>query len=361
MMRELARPSETPPDTDELRIDVFGPGVGECILVHLGNQRWAMIDSCANRRSGPVATAYLSTLGVDLAEAITHVVATHWHDDHVRGLSEVYAAAPTARMFATSAVNVQEFRALTGVGPTGSRFSSGVSELSRLVQLAQDRGSRVETVGASQRLLSSPTSVVTAMWALSPSQDDIAISREYLAQLLPNTLSRSRRVPALEENDSSVAILLETRYGLVLLGGDLEHRASVRTRGWHAVVDLDTTPQGRAVFFKVPHHGSETAECPEIWASLVSPDDPICVVTPFTRTTPPLPRAGDRSRLKERTNRALLTSDRRETPVPRTASVAKTIRESTRRYEPEMRMGHVQVRFNATGVHIGGSVEAVWL
>lgn len=40
----------TPPVADELEVSVFGPGVGESVVVHLGHGDWMVVDSCLNPR-----------------------------------------------------------------------------------------------------------------------------------------------------------------------------------------------------------------------------------------------------------------------------------------------------------------------
>jgi glyoxylase-like metal-dependent hydrolase (beta-lactamase superfamily II) len=82
------------PGSDQVEINLFGPGFGECILLHVGSNRWIVIDSRIRREStNPVALEYLSAIGVDAAAAVQLIVATHWHDDHVRGLSALVDAA----------------------------------------------------------------------------------------------------------------------------------------------------------------------------------------------------------------------------------------------------------------------------
>lgn len=45
-----------PPKADELEVSVFGPGIGECVVVHAGAGEWMIVDSCVDRSSGlPVA------------------------------------------------------------------------------------------------------------------------------------------------------------------------------------------------------------------------------------------------------------------------------------------------------------------
>ena len=74
------------PKTDEIELSLFGPGIGECAVVHLGNGEWMTVDSClAADRSTPVAVEYLISLGVDIATQFKLIVVTHWHDDHIKG------------------------------------------------------------------------------------------------------------------------------------------------------------------------------------------------------------------------------------------------------------------------------------
>jgi len=78
------------PASHELEVSLFGPGYGECVLVHLGSGEWLIIDSCINQyNGGNPALDYLKSLGIDPNEAVKLIVASHWDDDHVRGLSGI--------------------------------------------------------------------------------------------------------------------------------------------------------------------------------------------------------------------------------------------------------------------------------
>ena len=75
-----------PPEPDEVEVSLFGPGFGECVLVHLGNNQWMVVDCCLELSSGrPAPIHYLEQLGCDIEQAVCLVVATHWHDDHMEG------------------------------------------------------------------------------------------------------------------------------------------------------------------------------------------------------------------------------------------------------------------------------------
>ena len=54
------------PDDDCLEVSLFGPGYGECVVVHLGFGDWVVVDSCIEPDSrDPIALAYFSAIGTD--------------------------------------------------------------------------------------------------------------------------------------------------------------------------------------------------------------------------------------------------------------------------------------------------------
>jgi len=100
------------PNADEVEINIFGPGYGECCLVHIGGGQWIVIDSCVDESGRPVALAYLERVGVDPAESVKLIIASHWHDDHIRGLSSVLRSCVAAKFCASSALSKKEFLAV---------------------------------------------------------------------------------------------------------------------------------------------------------------------------------------------------------------------------------------------------------
>jgi glyoxylase-like metal-dependent hydrolase (beta-lactamase superfamily II) len=79
------------PDGDEIEITIFGRGVGECCVLHVGMNRWVVIDTFNHTEKlvdpvtraktvVPVARWYLDALGVD-QDRIETIVITHFHRD----------------------------------------------------------------------------------------------------------------------------------------------------------------------------------------------------------------------------------------------------------------------------------------
>src|SRR5262245_39431332 len=99
-----------PPQSDELELSLFGPGKGECVVVHLGHGDWMVVDSCPGEdNSRAVALDYFGRLGIDVGRQVKLVVVSHWHDDHIRGISQVVQEAASARFACSGALQNEEF------------------------------------------------------------------------------------------------------------------------------------------------------------------------------------------------------------------------------------------------------------
>ncbi|MFI5665216.1 MBL fold metallo-hydrolase [Streptomyces sp. NPDC051704] len=346
------------PAVDEVEVSLFGPGLGECVVVHLGNAEWMVVDSCVRaQESTPIALEYLEKLGVDIGASITTIVASHWHDDHVTGISDIFERAHAAKFYAASALSGDEFRALTMRKPVRSRFSSGVSELGRVRELVESRkgsaGGHLSLVSAGRRIRNRRDSPVSEIWSLSPSDTDLLRGIDGMAAALGSANGGVSRVATMDANDLSVVLQLETVAGSILLGGDLENRGDV-TRGWRAVVRDANRPPGMSSLYKIPHHGSRTADSDEIWQQLIK-DDALCILAPYERGVI-VPGEKDIDKLRSRSSNIYITSQRKRPAVHRDPAVAKMINQATRSYSPNrLTMGHLQVRSNGGPWEIRGS------
>jgi len=100
-----------PPKHDEIEVSVFGPGYGECILIHAGDNEWIIVDSCIDSVSRePAAMQYLKGIGVNSNEAVKFIIASHWHDDHIRGMSSIVNSCQNAKFVCPSAMLSEEVR-----------------------------------------------------------------------------------------------------------------------------------------------------------------------------------------------------------------------------------------------------------
>jgi hypothetical protein len=349
--------TDQPPAKHQLEVSVFGPGIGECVVVHIGDGDWIVVDSCIDRTSGrPAALEYLRSLRVNVESQVRLVVATHWHDDHIRGLAEILRAATKAKFVTSAAYAFRELMRVVALGNKTAPQSSATKEYDSIVELLEQRrqaGERREAVGpipalANKKLLALPNggrSVGAEVFALSPSDGVFSLAQQELREAL--SAIQGRRRPVVQgPNQLSVVLWLKVGVLDVLLGADLEH-VSGATEGWRAITSSSERPAGRAGFFKVAHHGSPNADCPECWTELLS-EEPVAILTPYAPSK--LPRTADIARLCTRTPLVFLTSDPTRYGLPRRENaVERTMKEVTvSRRALAGQMGHVRLRSDAT-------------
>ena len=327
----------TIPAPDQIEVSLFGPGFGECVLIHIGGGKWVVVDSCIDADTGSaVALNYLRSLGVDCSTAVLAIVATHWHDDHIRGLAEIVGACPKSKFVCSSAMTTKEFDAMVLAfdGQRMVRASTGVAEVNRVFELLQDKarpraryaiaGRTVFHFGA-DKLGAGRTATCTA---LSPSDYDDQEARVAFGRLIPREKETQYRCPADQPNLFSVALHLSIGGTHVLLGADLENVADIR-RGWQAVLLDKTLPVNRSVLFKIPHHGGKSAFNSDVWSNLLE-TTPIAVTSPWQRAGRRLPSSDDIQRIASCTPLGFLTADPEVAHSPavgRPAAVLRQIRE----------------------------------
>lgn len=343
-----------PPRSDQLEVSVFGPGVGEALVVHAGDGVWLTVDSCTRAGSSrPIALEYLLSLGVSL-EQIQLIVATHWHSDHIGGLGSLVEAAESAEFACSSALQTHEYLQFLKATETvqGSAIEPASSEMARaLTCVARRRPSRggaspVLWSGADQRLLLTRDAEV---WAVAPSPGTQSRAKLAFAKLMPKEGQPILRPVATTGNEFAVVLMVRAGDRWLLLGSDLEHNSKDPGRGWKAVVASKRRPQDRSGFFKVPHHGSAGADHPPVWTEMLAAH-PVAVLTPNSSSG--LPRSRDLERLASRTPHVFCTATARGgKPCRLSPSVERTMREVTggRRRAAKSEMGHVRLRLPLRG------------
>lgn len=308
------------PAPEEFELTLIGPGYGESVVVHLGRGAWMIVDSCVDSEGAPRPLCYLEDLGIDPAESVRSVVATHWHDDHIKGMAQVVARCRRARFCCSGALRTEEFLAAVGRSEarSRSRVSSGVRELHEVFSHLAE--SRKPTWALADRLLQRISGA--EVWALSP--DDAAFSRflESLTRLLPDHGTTKKRIPVLSPNEASVVLWVRSAGGVALLGADLE-----RT-GWQRILGRGTRPEGVASAFKLPHHGAESAHEPGVWERMLT-HSPVAILTPWMRGGGFLPTKADQSRIVGQTPRAYATAPpvRARKRKEQSQAVERTLRE----------------------------------
>ena len=313
---------ETKPEFDEVEATLFGPGYGECIALHIGTGHWALVDSCIESSGDPVALTYLDRLGV-APSAVKLVVATHWHDDHIRGMSRLVEECSEATFCCSAALNKREF--LAAVGAIQSRhmtaIGSGVRALHCVLNLLKDRGVTPRFAMGNRLVMADGDYRVVA---LSPDDSMFDAFLALIGELIPGIGERKGRAVDPSPNSIAVALWVRVSDSVVLLGSDLERR------GWQLLLrnrdDATTTP---ASVFKVPHHGSANAHYAPVWDELLD-RDPLAFLTPWSRAGRLLPTDADVERIVSQTPKAYVTRDRpARGPIRRRlAPVERSLREA---------------------------------
>lgn len=341
---------KAPPAHDDLEVAVFGPGVGECVVVHLGDGRWMVVDSCLVEGE-PVAVRYLEALGVPLTSVVAQI-ATHWHDDHHRGIARAFNRFPNATFYCSGALDTKEFITLAATARGHFDSESGIDEFhSVLLELHRRLGGRPGVIGpeylaAGTRFLQTTSEPKTEVWALSPSSAAKTKAVQVIADLIPRFKAPKRRIVSTSPNHASVALQVFRGATSILLGSDLEEEGEGNT-GWSAVIANQVNVGGPSAVYKVAHHGSANGHHDGIFTDLLAPS-PLGLLTPYRRSK--LPTAADVVRLKARCSSVHLTAPtegRKTTPRPRV--VEKIIRDTVTEHRAEVvPMGMVRIRWGAS-------------
>lgn len=296
-----------PPADDELEVSVFGRGVGEAVVAHLGHRRWIAVDSCLDEQAEPVSLTYLKRLGLSPSEVLKLVAVSHWDSDHVGGLATLFRVATSAAFACASTLHDPELVAAIRTRgrvhePEGDRrnvdqFAGVFAELARRRHGAI-WGLRGTVLWEQDDL---------RVWSLSPA------GRAHVRALTRLVESaRSGHVPAPQRNPLSMVVWVDVGRHRILLGGDLENHP---TWAWHGVINSPGRRGGRGAVYKVPHHGSVTAHVDDVWTEMLIAGAP-AVVTSYSRSH--LPTGAGLAELRRKTKRlflagaAITPSERRE-------------------------------------------------
>jgi len=318
----------TAPSARELEVSVFGRGFGESILVHIGDAQWILIDSLTDHDGVPSPLRYLSEINVD-PKALRLILATHWHDDHIQGLSGIYGAATNATLAMPQAMSKAEVKAFVNLVAVGGseRISSGVQELNNIASIQKDTGRAAIRLAKANTMLIRESGLshghAVDVEAVSPSDADVHAFISSLAAL--PLLQPGQRVMPFSQNDVSVALWISVGQHRLLLGADLEESGNAQ-RGWQAVLNSPAPLKGRAAVIKIPHHGSRNGHHQPVWDTLLS-TEPLAVLTTWNRGRK-LPTIPDARRILALAPNAFVTSSFERKSPPRPVAVERTLREA---------------------------------
>ena len=330
----------TPPGQREFELTLLGPGYGESIVLHVGDGVWILVDSCVDTDGTPRALRYLESIGLDPDQAVALIVATHWHDDHIRGVARLAEICGRAAFCCAGVLCREEF--LAAVHALESRHlsvnGSGVREIYNVFTQLREGASKPTVAYADRRIF---VRGECEIWSLSPGDASFRSFLESIGPLLPSAGQAKNRIPSLSPNEVAVALWIEVGDVVVLLGSDLEKQ------GWIEILESKARPAGKASAFKVPHHGSKSAHEPGVWSRMLD-HWPFAVLTPWHRGGRALPSQGDVRRILSDTPNAYATAGIGASARVRARTdraVARTIRSPASHFEvSRCRPGAIRLR-----------------
>ncbi len=268
----------------------------------------------------PAALKYLGGIGLDPAQVVDLIVATHWHDDHIRGMAQLVKTCSKAAFCCAAALCKAEF--LTTVGTLAasstSRASSGLREIHGVITQLAERASHPTHALANRRVFVRDGCEI---WSLSPDDGVFQSFLRSMDDLLPGVNRTKRRARSLSPNEVAVVLWVQVGDIMVLLGSDLERR------GWVRILGSRERPPGQASVFKVPHHGSRNADVAGVWGQMLVAE-PVALVTPWQLGSNALPSRRDVQRICSCTPKAYVTAGRNARVRGRRGVVDRTLRES---------------------------------
>ncbi|WEA21659.1 MBL fold metallo-hydrolase [Pseudomonas juntendi] len=348
------------PADAEIEISLFGPGTGECIVVHLGNGDWMIVDSCTapkNRR--PIALEYLEQIGVAPGD-VKLVVITHFHDDHIRGMSEIITSCVNAKVCISAALTEQESIAFAMAHSPDDAFSDiakpSTHELAKVLKmLAPGQSGRSYTFVVEDKVLYRGNGLI--VHALSPSDRALVQSKlKFDALISEAEVSFRKLANRLTPNLCAVALHICNGVDTVLLGSDLEV-SNTPHLGWDAVLLSNTKPTTKASVFKIPHHGSHNGHSDDVVEQMLK-SKPISIIT--TMNTHALPLATDLERIQKYSHSVHVTTQPLVKPPVRSRAVEEQLAMVVKKRRVIANaIGHIQVRMVNGEISVSSNEHAV--
>lgn len=305
------------PEPGSIEVILFGSGYGESVLVHLPDGSWIVVDSCYyNGESEPAALTYLRYLEVNLERDVKSIVATHWDDDHIKGLSKIVTECAGAKFCLSAALKDSKFFNLL-TDPViemqirnSSSVRTGLTEMRLIHEQLFERKQQAIYLFQDRTFLTNKDIQVAS---LSPSDKIFEKSIEAIIAQVPDNKNGAFKIKAPRPNHTSVVIYISAGRSRVLLGADLEECSE--HKGWSIILDESEIVQNemssgsKTAIFKVAHHGSQNGHHPDLKKKLLS-DNAISIVAPWQLGGGNLPTDEDKLRIKGYSHRAFVSNDR---------------------------------------------------
>jgi beta-lactamase superfamily II metal-dependent hydrolase len=307
-----------------------GGGYGESIVLHLGNNDWIVIDSCINPQTQvSLPLEYLQSRGVNLENDVKLIVCSHWHDDHIKGLSQLLDKCKNSPFSMATANDRSKFLSFVGLDNNKIKDEATVcstNEIDKCLQIIASRRSTVKQAVEDKILLAKNDNGISfEIISLSPSDYILEEFSMEISTLITEYGISNKKVIYQSPNDKSVAILVKINDQRILLGSDLVVSDDER-KGWRCIIKNSQTLDAKSHVFKIPHHGSITGYDKVIWNEIIDKNT-VAKLSPWNRGKK-LPTQDMLVTFLEHTRNLYSTSipsNSRDKPKKRGKSISKAI------------------------------------
>jgi beta-lactamase superfamily II metal-dependent hydrolase len=304
-----------------------GGGYGESLVLHIGNNNWIIVDSCIDPHSKrPIPLDYLEQQGVDIANDVKLIICTHWHDDHILGVSKLLEECKTSSLCMASCTDKDKFLlwvAFDNKKGNSEKIVSSSRELFESLKIIKARQGRIINAVQDRVIFrSDENGIKSQLTTLSPSDFVLQEFDKEISTLLSN-YSTSEKIVFNTPNEKSVVIQITINDQKIILGSDLEVSNDKR-KGWLCILENSQLLERDIKIFKIPHHGSENGFHDRIWSEIIS-NQPIAGLTPWNRGTK-LPKHKMLRKYLEYTDSLYMTVQAKSNkPKARERSISKAI------------------------------------
>lgn len=348
----------------EISLIGTGGGYGESLVIHLGNQKWVVIDSCVNNNTGEnLPLEYLKSIGVNLDNVVL-ILVTHWHDDHCKGISDILAECKNARLAMSPVLDSKKFLNYVSINEekvSTTESNSSYTEFVKCISiLIEERKQSYKRASKDRSLYEfNEGKINSSIISLSPSDHSLEMYEFVLTDLSKKYASPHIKGRKEETNHKSVVCLIKLGEHRALLGADMEVHSDTRL-GWLSILNELGSLDKKSTYFKISHHGSETGYHERIWSELLE-NSPVSTITPWNANMK-LPTIEMLHQYQQHTKSLFKTSKVTSTKKPKKRSKEVSKLMMRLNYKPEeivFSLGIIQCRINITDPHDSWRIELI--
>ena len=270
-----------------LGLHVINAGYGESIVLEMPGNRWGVID-CYAELNKPDLNPTLGFLRERSVRRLEFLALTHPHADHYHGLKDLLDHLQVAAFWWFDGVSSLDLARLVN-GLRGEAYETGdrrrqhsaryLDQIFRTVIKRREEGTLLgKQMSDFKPLYPLPFGgahrpEAVQIHALAPYTDTKQRYQEELHKCFENEALR-RKLPALDQNQISAALLVEFGETRLILGGDVEKES------WEEVLKYVAPSRLNAHAVKVSHHGSRNGYCTGLWPLFCAGGKTVAIITP---------------------------------------------------------------------------------